>query len=681
MVLRAFVILFLTFGSWNVYSNQKLSELKKKVGETKKFLNDMEAKFEYRKKALRPKSCPLESKGNENIAKALTNLKSALDKECSSKNQAMISSLNDSITGLNTTYKTEMESGKRFEGVTKEDSMFQAQQQKMEMVSKSLNTFSNLAEKAECKYSLRDQGALSIMSDVIQSVSGLGLLVPNEYGFVAAAGGQAVGSILKIVDIMLTSKYDWKKEEDRNTFIKYNCSFFDIKDQMDDAGIVSVRTNLHKQEIFKKTKELPKIRKLQKELRLLVYDYEYKFRRLVTRPLKLKNMGKVQFQLVEDLDKAKYILEAKASDPAGWSKNMTVQEVKAEVIQELLSLQKQILTNLKLINPEVLGKLATKYELPKSIEKFGKVFNGESKEEIVIPMFLSDIKSKVIKVPHGTLGYIDQTKKTPWFDVLKSSYFKNIDWIYSAIKRYEFKKLHKKQSIASLMKNPKLQAEKWARRLERVENQFEGRIRFLKNVTTGAVFKNNDDGTRLKNNILTSFKNIEKSIYGSTGESFLEYVNKYGRRDILEFESRYKKTEDNYNHLAAVPKGDRFTYCAEARKLQLQWGIAHSVINIGFDFIEANKDSFYTPRRRHKWFAGFIYAGKSRQRYLWENAQSANEANRMIKGKDYDYSKIAFSNKILKKSLIGRLMVRLKHDEPEMQKVQNFIDKYKCNKN
>jgi hypothetical protein len=383
-------------------------------------------------------------------------------------------------------------------------------------------------------------------------------------------------------------------------------------------------------------------------------------------------MGKTQFQLVEDFDKAKYIIEAKASDPKTWSKNMTEQEVKGEVIKELLSLQKQILENLKTIKPEVLGAISTKYELPKSIEKFKKVFNGETKEDVVIPMFLSGIQVK-------TVG--KSTVKTPWFDVLKSSYFKNIDWIYSAIKRYEFKKLYKRQSIASLMKNPKLQAEKWIRRLERLENQFEGRIRFLKNVTTGAVFKNNDDGTRLKNNILTSFKNIEKSIYGSTGESFLEYVNKYGRKDILEFESRYKKTEKNYDFLAATPKGDRFTYCAEARKLQLQWGIAHSVINIGFDFIEANKDSFYTPRRRHKWFAGFIYAGKSRQRYLWENAQSANKANRMIKSKDYDYSKIAFSNKILKKSLIGRLMVRLKHDEPEMQKVQNFIDKNKCNRN
>ena len=129
----------------------------------------------------------------------------------------------------------------------------------------SLSTFSTLAEKAECQYSLREQGALSIMSDVIQSVSGLGLLVPNEYGFVAAAGGMAVGSILKLIDTMLKSKYDWKKEEDRNTFIKYNCSFFDIKDQMDRAGIVSVRTDMHKQEIAKKSKELPKLRKFQKK--------------------------------------------------------------------------------------------------------------------------------------------------------------------------------------------------------------------------------------------------------------------------------------------------------------------------------------------------------------------------------------------------------------------------------
>ena len=137
---------------------------------------------------------------------------------------------------------------------------------KIEMVSKSLNTFSSLAEKAECQYSLRDQGALSVMSDVIQSVSGLGLLVPNEYGFIAAAGGMAVGSVLKIIDVMLKSKYNWKKEEDRNTFLKYNCAFFDIKDQMDAAGIITVRTSMHQQEIDKKTKELPGIRKLKKDI-------------------------------------------------------------------------------------------------------------------------------------------------------------------------------------------------------------------------------------------------------------------------------------------------------------------------------------------------------------------------------------------------------------------------------
>ena len=359
---------------------------------------------------------------------------------------------------------------------------------------------------------------------------------------------------------------------------------------------------------------------------------------------------------------------------------MTEAQVKGEVIQELLQIYKKIIDNVPRIKPEVLGKIAFKYEMPKSMEKFKNVFNGETEEEKVMPIFLSNTRSKTIKVPHDHLGYIDQTTYTPWFDVLRDGYFTHIEWIYGALKRHEFLKTYPKQSIASLVRNPKLQAEKIIRRLELIENKFEARIRFLKNVTTGAVFKNNDDGTRLKNNILTSFKEIEETIYGQVGESFMKYVNKYGRKDIKDFERRYRETSDYYDH-KAIPKGDRFKYCAEARKLQLQWGIAHSVINLGFDFIEANKDSFYTPKRRHKWFVGFIYAGKSRQRYLFEQAETANKANRMMKNKDFDYKKIPLNNRVIKQTTIGRLMLRLKTDEPKMQAVQNFIDKHKCNKN
>ena len=679
MKLKICLIIMMIFSSFTAYSlpNKKLSG---KISEARFLLEQLQYHFKYKTKTLRPKSCPLESKANENIAVALSSLKSALDKECTSKNGALISTLNNSISEINDTYKDETEAGKRFEGHTKEDALFLARQERVEMVSKSLSTFSSLAEKAECEYSLRDQGALSIMSDVVQSVSGLGLLVPNEYGFIAAAGGMAVGNILKIIDLMLKSKYNWKKEEDRNTFMKYNCTFFDLKDQMDAAGIISVRTDLHKQEVFKKTHELPKLRKLQKEIRVLINEFENKKNLLVKRPLKMKRLGLAEFQLTEAMDRAKYILQAKASDPGGWSKNMTAAQVKGEVIQELFEIQQKILRNINQVKPAVLGKIAFKYEMPKSIEKFKNVFNGETEEEKIIPMFMSDIRAKVIKVPHDHLGYIDQTVKTPWFNVLRDSYFTHIEWIYGALKRHEFLKTYPRQSIARLVRNPKLQAEKWIRRLEIVENKFEARVRFLKNVTTGAIFKNNDDGTRLKNNILTSFKQIEDTVYGQVGESFMKYANKYGRKDIKDFERRYRETSDFYEH-KALPKGDRFKYCAEARKLQLQWGIAHSIINVGFDFIETNKDSFYKPKRMHKWFAGFIYAGKGRQRYLYEQAETANKANRMIKSKNYDYTKLPFNNKVLKQTTIGRLMVRLKADEPKMQAVQNFIDKHRCSKN
>ena len=58
-----------------------------------------------------------------------------------------------------------------------------------------------------------------------------------------------------------------------------------------------------------------------------------------------------------------------------------------------------------------------------------------------------------------------------------------------------------------------------------------------------------------------------------------------------------------------------------------------------------------------------------------------NKKGKNIKGKDYDYKKLPFNNKVIKQTTIGRLMVRLKADEPKMQSVQNFIDKHRCSKN
>ena len=78
---------------------------------------------------------------------------------------------------------------------------------------------------------------------------------------------------------------------------------------------------------------------------------------------------------------------------------------------------------------------------------------------------------------------------------------------------------------------------------------------------------------------------------------------------------------------------------------------------------------------------GFVYAGKGRQRYLYEQAVSANMENRIIKSGDYDYKKIPLNNRVLKTTSVGRLMLRLKKDESKMQRVQNFIDKHRCNKN
>ena len=137
MVLKTFLIFLMGIGTFSAQG--KSTQLQVEIGKAKFLIERMQYHFDYKTRALRPKSCPLESKKMANIASALGNLKSALDNDCTSKNQALISGLNESIGGINTAYKTEVESGKRFEGMSSEDKMYQAQQNKIEMVSKSLS--------------------------------------------------------------------------------------------------------------------------------------------------------------------------------------------------------------------------------------------------------------------------------------------------------------------------------------------------------------------------------------------------------------------------------------------------------------------------------------------------------------------------------------------------------------
>jgi hypothetical protein len=64
-----------------------------------------------------------------------------------------------------------------------------------------------------------------------------------------ALGGMAVGSLLKVLTMLLKQKRDFRKEDDRVNFVKLNCSFFQLKSDMDEVGILQVRTDEHNKEI------------------------------------------------------------------------------------------------------------------------------------------------------------------------------------------------------------------------------------------------------------------------------------------------------------------------------------------------------------------------------------------------------------------------------------------------
>ena len=101
---------------------------------------------------------------------------------------------------------------------------------------------------------------INMMSDVIVQTTSLSLMVPSPEGFITAGAGQAIGASLKILYELFRVKYDWNDQENRNKFIRVNCAFYDMKQEMNNSGLLNIKSASFTPEIINK-KEFNKLLK------------------------------------------------------------------------------------------------------------------------------------------------------------------------------------------------------------------------------------------------------------------------------------------------------------------------------------------------------------------------------------------------------------------------------------
>lgn len=187
----------------------------------------------------RPVSCPLRLSNLSALRDSIQILHASLGPDCAQNSQGALNSLTSSMTnleGITNTFNTYSN------GDSASDTTY------AKNVNQILGSLNVITSNTQCVYDIRKRGMLPVLSDVIMSVSQLGLLVPSGTGLMVSAGGYVAGSALKIINELIKDKFNFNRPEDRKTFMQLNCSFFDARKAMEEAGIFDLATDEYRKE-------------------------------------------------------------------------------------------------------------------------------------------------------------------------------------------------------------------------------------------------------------------------------------------------------------------------------------------------------------------------------------------------------------------------------------------------
>ena len=194
----------------------------------------------------RPLSCPIRFSNLTELRDKIQTLSSSLGTDCSQSNQQALGQLRTSVANL--------------EGIASTFSTFQGSDERAQNLqlarnaNQVLGSLNIITSNNSCFYDIRSRGALPVISDVIMSVSQIGLLVPSTTGTLVATGGYIAGSGMRIIGELLKKKYNWNKPEERRAFLQLNCAFFDHRRVMEEAGMFNPESETFRHELLARLK-------------------------------------------------------------------------------------------------------------------------------------------------------------------------------------------------------------------------------------------------------------------------------------------------------------------------------------------------------------------------------------------------------------------------------------------
>lgn len=615
-----------------------------------------ELTLKYNTQYERPKSCPLESKRFSDLVVKIQAVQNALLKSnCKSKKDDKLDEILTSLKEIKEDDFLKNKANGKLEdvisGLDESSSLSVLGGVKLSSMFSGLSSFLDFNK---CK--LDDKRVLESIADVVYNATQIGLLSGTKTGVTVAAGGFLVSSGLKVIDLLLKQKYDFALSSDRQSFIKVNCAFYDIRREMELIGVFDLENSSAQ-------KDLEDARELSKKVAEKILALDQQKKDVTTRN--------------SDFDKK--ILEKNLAD---------VKPVKESLDKINTILKNGIVTGTQ--KPTETQKLVMITEVAKEYESLSQAMILYGKTNVSLMPMLDSLFSQQMKA----FDYNDFKN----FQLTLALSAENFDQKVRANILYHIERIN-----ADIAKKENAMIADYAKEKEEVaESASKEMVELLKSLDAlkkielriGALLRPQDysaadDGSENLIGLIETHDLIAANLYGEWGQKFLKFSTEQSVEEIKAFKARYNLFDDKY--ITPISQGHKINIatsyaCQDAQKLRLLQKRAQALIEQGYDFLATNKDLFYSDLK-NKFFLRMNEAGKANfllgnEEKIQRHYMSATYANKLLRNENVseDLKERYLTKRFYNTYYIGYPMLEMSGLTEKIHYVQDTYDRLECSK-
>lgn len=621
----------------------------------------------YKVTAERPKSCPLESRKFADLLAKTEAIKGVFKSNCFSKDEGRMTEVLSSVKDIQDELRKRnmVDSDNplltNFGGNDATNSSTSSTSSAVDSPVSALSgikfssLFSNITTMIKMNQCNLDDGrVLSMTADLIYDSTQLGLLSGNELGLIVAGGGFIVSSALRLIDMIFKQKFDFDKNKDRQTFIKLNCSFYDIRKELEGQGALDIENNSSREDL--------------RDTKGLIEQVNVSLKEIEQEKINQKKSHELM-----DQDS----LVALAGDVVAFKKNLL--KLKSHLAVGIVD-SAEI--------PSETQKLLMISKIAQNIDLFYEQLNYYRTLKLSSIPMLDDVFLMELRK-------FDQTNNVELNQILGLTPKEFNDTVRARLLFHVFRVLNdigEKEQLASkqneeekkiknldLQKKQDLYISKLSE-LKKIEER-------LSRVVSPRDYSGLDDGTENMVSLIENYNNISEQIYGEWGEKFLNYSTEKAFSETKVFNEKIIRFNKKYGEKLKSFRVDQSpaTYiCQDIQRIRYSFKYADSLVQEGYDFVITNKDLFHSEAKNYynNELDEEERGGVSDIEKIQRHYKSTILAIKKLKKEDLDpvEEKKYLSRSWTGVSYLGRSMLDVSAAKNTIRNIQDRFEELNCNK-